>query len=128
MLSPSVRGLRNFRCEYLTDKAFRPVPATVEDCPLQRSPSSEEQGGGQDLRQVLIGLLAERGLGEWWRVAEAARLCVFILLSYPCSVCVRQNDHHAHAWKPRENRSGPDWSHSRLSVFCITLRGGVDMS
>ena len=32
---------------------YRPVPTTVKDRPIQRTPSGEEQGGSQDFWQVL---------------------------------------------------------------------------
>jgi hypothetical protein len=95
MLSPLVSGDYGLECGTVLSLRFRPVPTIVKDRALQCSPGSQEQGGGQDFWKVLIGLFPDGGLRRW--AVEAARLCVFILLSYPCSVCVHQNDDYAHA-------------------------------
>ena len=88
MLLPSVRSSWMSRCVVRCIQApSRPVPAIVEDRPVQRPEGGEEQGGSQDLRKVLSsGFFLDSGLSG--AGTEAPRLCVFILLSYPCSVCV----------------------------------------
>lgn len=61
---------------------YRTVPAIVKDCPFQRSAGVEEQGGSQDLQQVLSGPLLER-------CASRGSYVYSPLLSMLCYACIK---------------------------------------